>query len=74
MDLDNAEAMNRTSAEIPFGESEIEFAGLHTVDSVVVAPPRIAESPVSIECEEWSTMEIGAQPDRDRVGEKTARS
>ena len=59
VDLDNAEAMNQTSAEIPFGESEIDFAGLHTLESVVVAPPRIAESPVSIECEEWSTMEIG---------------
>jgi flavin reductase (DIM6/NTAB) family NADH-FMN oxidoreductase RutF len=54
-----AEAMNLTSAEIDFGKSEIELAGLHTEASSVVAPPRIAEAPVSLECREWSTIEIG---------------
>ena len=53
------EAMNQTSAELPFGESEIEYAGLSTVPSALVTPPRIAESPVSLECREWSTIEIG---------------
>jgi len=54
-----AEAMNTTSAEIPFGESEIELAKLTTTASSVVAPPRISEAPVSLECREWSTLEIG---------------
>ena len=54
-----AEAMNLTSAELPFGESEIEHAGLSVTASSVVNPPRIAESPVSLECQEWSTLEIG---------------
>ncbi len=54
-----AEAMNLTSAELPFGESEIEHAGLSVTASSVVTPPRIAESPVSLECREWSTLEIG---------------
>lgn len=54
-----AEAMNTTSAEIPFGESEIELAKLNTTASSVVAPPRIIEAPVSLECREWSTLEIG---------------
>lgn len=59
VDEENAEAMNLTSSEIPGGESEIELAGLSTLPSTVVKPPRIAESPVAIECEEWSTLEIG---------------
>lgn len=54
-----AEAMNLTSAEVPPEESEIELAGLHTVPSHSVAPPRIAEAPVALECREWATLEIG---------------
>ncbi len=59
VDEATAEAMNLTSAELPEGESEIAFAGLHTEPSRVVKPPRIAESPVALECREWSTLEIG---------------
>lgn len=55
-----AEAMNVTSAELPHGESEIEIAGLHTTASVTIAPPRISEAPVAMECREWSTLEIGS--------------
>lgn len=54
-----AEAMNLTSAEVPPEVEEIELAGLHTAPSRTVAPPRIAESPVSLECGEWSTLEMG---------------
>ncbi|MCB1061855.1 MAG: flavin reductase family protein [Verrucomicrobiae bacterium] len=60
VDEATAEAMNLTSAELDEGESEIPFAGLHLEPSVVVKPPRIAESPVALECREWSTMEIGS--------------
>ena len=28
-------------------------------ESSVVKPPRIAEAPVSLECTEWNTLEIG---------------
>ena len=59
VDEATAEAMNLTSAELPDGESEIPFASLSTAPSKTVAPPRIAESPVALECTEWSTMEIG---------------
>ncbi|MCB1232433.1 MAG: flavin reductase family protein [Verrucomicrobiae bacterium] len=59
VDETTAEAMNLTSAELPEGESEIPFAGLNTEPSVTVTPPRIAESPVALECREWSTLEIG---------------
>jgi flavin reductase (DIM6/NTAB) family NADH-FMN oxidoreductase RutF len=54
-----AEAMNRTSASLPYGMSELESAGLATVPSTLVKPPRLAESPVSMECTEWGTLEIG---------------
>lgn len=54
-----AEAMNRTAAELPAGESELDLVGLTTAPSRTVAPPRIAEAPVALECTEWSTLEIG---------------
>jgi flavin reductase (DIM6/NTAB) family NADH-FMN oxidoreductase RutF len=54
-----AEAMNLTSAELPAGESELAFAGLGTMPSATVAPPRIAEAPVALECTEWTTLEMG---------------
>jgi len=54
-----AEAMNKCAASLPYGESELDLAGLHTVQSSVVKPPRIAEAPVSLECKEWGTLQIG---------------
>jgi flavin reductase (DIM6/NTAB) family NADH-FMN oxidoreductase RutF len=54
-----AEKMNQTAASLPYGESEIEHAGLGTLPSSVVKPPRIAEAPASLECKEWGTLQIG---------------
>ncbi|MGB8170700.1 MAG: flavin reductase family protein [Chthoniobacteraceae bacterium] len=54
-----AEAMNRTAASLPYGVSEIESAGVTTVPSSLVKPPRIAEAPASLECVEWGTLQIG---------------
>jgi len=54
-----AEAMNRTSASLPYGVSELESAGLTAAKSSVVAPPRIGEAPASFECKEWGTLQIG---------------
>jgi len=39
-----------TSEPLNFGESEFELSGLTPAPSAVVAPPRVAESPVSFEC------------------------
>jgi flavin reductase (DIM6/NTAB) family NADH-FMN oxidoreductase RutF len=36
---------------LPYGESEFDFTGLNPVPSSQVRPPRLAESPVSFECE-----------------------
>jgi flavin reductase (DIM6/NTAB) family NADH-FMN oxidoreductase RutF len=54
-----AEAMNQCAASLPRGESELLRAGLHAAPSSLVKPPRIAESPVSLECTEWGTLELG---------------
>jgi flavin reductase (DIM6/NTAB) family NADH-FMN oxidoreductase RutF len=40
VDEATAEAMNRTSASLPYGVSELENAGLTAVSSSVVRPPQ----------------------------------
>ncbi len=47
---DLAEAMNRSSAQVPAEVNEFELAGLTPVASRLVKPPRVAESRVSFEC------------------------
>lgn len=54
-----AEAMNKCAASLPYGQSELEYAGLTAAPSSIVKPPRIAEAPVSMECVEWGTLQIG---------------
>jgi flavin reductase (DIM6/NTAB) family NADH-FMN oxidoreductase RutF len=54
-----AEPMNRTAASVPYGTNELDAAGLTTRASSAVLPPRIAESPASLECKEWGTLQIG---------------
>ncbi len=54
-----AEAMNQCAASLPYGESELDRAGLHAAPSSLVKPPRIAEAPASLECTEWGTLQIG---------------
>jgi len=44
------QAMHQASAEYPYGTSEFEQVGLTPVPSVKIATPRVAESPVSLEC------------------------
>ncbi|MDG2488727.1 MAG: flavin reductase family protein [Roseibacillus sp.] len=55
-----AEKMVATSASLPHGESELAITGLTATESVSVRAPRIAEAPVSFECREWATLEIGS--------------
>lgn len=54
-----AEAMNRCAAELPYGRSELEAAGLRVEPSTAVRPPRIAQAPAALECIEWGTLQIG---------------
>jgi len=59
VDENLAEAMNKTSATVPYGTNELELAGLTTAPSTVVKAPRIAEAPASLECAQWGTLQIG---------------
>ena len=56
---DIAEAMNRTAAEFPADVDEFEIAGLTAKPSVKVRAPRVAESPVNMECKLNQVVEIG---------------
>jgi flavin reductase (DIM6/NTAB) family NADH-FMN oxidoreductase RutF len=56
---DIAEHMNVTSCDFPTGVDELAAAGLTAAASHIVKPPRVAESPVNMECREVSTTEIG---------------
>ncbi|MGE4239415.1 flavin reductase family protein [Ramlibacter sp.] len=47
---DLRDRMNRTSAPLPTGQDEFEFAGLRKAPSQVVRPPRVADAPANIEC------------------------
>jgi flavin reductase (DIM6/NTAB) family NADH-FMN oxidoreductase RutF len=55
----NAEAMNVTAIDFPHGVDEIAEAGLTTVASSKIKPPRIAESPVAFECERFMNIDLG---------------
>jgi flavin reductase (DIM6/NTAB) family NADH-FMN oxidoreductase RutF len=45
-----AEQMNATAATVAYGVDEFELAGLEKASSRLVAPPRVALSPVHFEC------------------------
>ena len=55
-----AEQVNVTAVPFPSHESEFDGAGLTREPSARVAPPRVAESPVSLECELAGVQEFGA--------------
>jgi flavin reductase (DIM6/NTAB) family NADH-FMN oxidoreductase RutF len=59
---DLAQKLNATSAELPRGQSEADFAGIALAPSVKVRPPRVAESPVHLECIVRQIMPMGDGP------------
>jgi len=54
----NAEAMTATSGDYDYGIDELRIAGLSTNASEKIAPPRIKESPVNMECRLEKVVEI----------------
>jgi flavin reductase (DIM6/NTAB) family NADH-FMN oxidoreductase RutF len=54
-----AEAMNITCIDAPAGFNELELVQLETAPSVKVKPPRIAESPVALECRLLTSLSFG---------------
>ena len=53
------ETVNNTAARFAPDQSEVERLGIEMEPSVRVAPPRVAGSPVAIECTVHSTKELG---------------
>lgn len=51
--------MNLTAIDAPPGTDELALAGLDTLPSTHIAPPRIAQSPVSFECTLLSSVITG---------------
>ena len=51
-------AMNETSATLPRGENEFMHAGLEMAACNLVKPPRVAKSPVAMECKVTSVQEL----------------
>ena len=54
-----AAAMNLCATALPPGEDETHLAGLATLPSTSVKPPRLADAPASLECRNLGIFEIG---------------
>ena len=65
------EAMNKTAAEYPENVNEFDIANLTQIDSDLVKPPRLRESPVNMECklERIITLGTEAHPQGLVIGE-----
>ncbi|HWI72481.1 MAG TPA: flavin reductase family protein [Baekduia sp.] len=65
------EEMNATSEHLPRGVSEFAHVGLSMAPARLVSVPRVAESPVALECRVTQTLELrdvdGAPTDRHIV-------
>jgi flavin reductase (DIM6/NTAB) family NADH-FMN oxidoreductase RutF len=57
---DLREQMNASSANVALGIDEFELAGLTKAASRLVKPPRVAESPVALECRHYRTVPLPA--------------
>ena len=53
------EAMNKTAAEYPEDVNEFDVANLTQIDSDLVKPPRLSESPVNMECKLERIITLG---------------
>ena len=53
------EQINATATDFPRGVSEFDAVGLEREPSTRVKPPRVAGSPVALECELHSTVRLG---------------
>lgn len=56
--LELRERMNVTATHFPIGVDELQKAGLTPAPSRIVRPPRVAESPVHLECRYLQTVEL----------------
>jgi len=52
------EAMNATAAMVAMGVDEMKLAGLQPAPCLLVKPPRVAASPVALECKVWKIVDL----------------
>ena len=64
---DLREAMNMSSAAVAHGVDEFALAGLTPAASKLVKAPRVAESPVALECKLWKTLELPRTRDKGYI-------
>jgi flavin reductase (DIM6/NTAB) family NADH-FMN oxidoreductase RutF len=57
-----AEKVNASSIELPHGQNEADYIGLHTVPSAKIKVPRLVDSPVAMECKVRQIIPIGDGP------------
>jgi len=56
---DQVAAMNETSSPVAYGIDEFEHFGIEKADCRIVAPPRVAQSPCSLECRVIEIVSFG---------------
>jgi flavin reductase (DIM6/NTAB) family NADH-FMN oxidoreductase RutF len=61
------EKMNVTTAMFAYGVDEMREAGLTPAPCRYVKAPRIAESPLALECKYWKTIELPIEPGREAL-------
>ena len=64
-----AEPMHNTSTEYPPKVSEVEELGLEVLPYRIVKPPRLAISPINLECRMHQYLELGINNDGLLIGE-----
>jgi flavin reductase (DIM6/NTAB) family NADH-FMN oxidoreductase RutF len=57
-----AEKMNLCSGEYPYGVDEFQVSGLTPVPSDLVAPPRVQEAHVNMECKLLQIVDVSTRP------------
>ncbi|HUK55552.1 MAG TPA: flavin reductase family protein [Nitrospiria bacterium] len=68
VDENLAEGMNRAAGNYPRSTNKFEVAGLTAKPSVKVKPPRIGESPISLECRLVQVMPLPESKDALVIG------
>lgn len=64
-----AKQMDATARDVPYGTDEFEVTGLTKVACDKVAPPRIGEAPVAMECRLDRIIEVGRSVTAIIIGE-----
>jgi flavin reductase (DIM6/NTAB) family NADH-FMN oxidoreductase RutF len=60
--FDLRDAINATSADLPYEQSELEHAGLTALPSERVRPPRVAQAKAHLECVLHDIVRVGEGP------------